>query len=158
MILSGHDFAHAITAPLSWHVQNCDLIRSLALKFLMDLLSFNSQTETFQTAKKKIYLNNSSHMDSKKLANFRAKYEMFQGNFISYYLYGILESWTTYSRTTPFINPKISESALNCTNMKYSATLTIHHKCKGQIYGNISIIPSQWIYSWGRRMSYCNIL
>ena len=34
----------------------------------MDLLSLSSETETFQTAKKKIYLNNSSHRDSKKLA------------------------------------------------------------------------------------------
>ena len=83
---------------------------------------------------------------------------MLQSNFISYYLYGILESWATYSKTSPVINPKISESALNCPSMKYSVTLTIRHKCKGQIYGNISIILNQWIYSWGRWTSYCNIL
>ena len=27
-ITSGQNFAHATTAELSWHVQNCDLIRS----------------------------------------------------------------------------------------------------------------------------------
>ena len=29
---SGHNFAHAMTAELSWHVQNCDLIQSLGSK------------------------------------------------------------------------------------------------------------------------------
>ena len=32
MIQSGHNFAHVTTAELSWHVQNCDLIRSLEWK------------------------------------------------------------------------------------------------------------------------------
>ena len=31
MIPSGHKFAHATAAELSWHVQNCDLLRSLEL-------------------------------------------------------------------------------------------------------------------------------
>ena len=29
LMLSGNNFAHVTTAQLSWHVQNCDLIRSL---------------------------------------------------------------------------------------------------------------------------------
>ena len=29
MIQSGHNFAHAMTTELSWHVQNCDLTGSL---------------------------------------------------------------------------------------------------------------------------------
>ena len=32
MIQSGHNFAHAMTAQLSWHVQNCDLIGWLESK------------------------------------------------------------------------------------------------------------------------------
>ena len=32
MIQSGHDFAHAMTAELSWHVQNCNLIGSSSWK------------------------------------------------------------------------------------------------------------------------------
>ena len=32
MVQSVHKFAHATTAQLSWHVQNCDLIRSLFFK------------------------------------------------------------------------------------------------------------------------------
>ena len=32
MICSGHNFAHAMTAQLSWHVQICDLIGSLHSK------------------------------------------------------------------------------------------------------------------------------
>ena len=30
---SGHNFAHAMTAELSWHVQDCGLIGSLESKF-----------------------------------------------------------------------------------------------------------------------------
>ena len=30
---SGHKFAHVMTAQLSWHVQNCDLIGSLLFKY-----------------------------------------------------------------------------------------------------------------------------
>ena len=33
-IRSGHKFAHATTAELSWHVQNCDLVGSLDSKFV----------------------------------------------------------------------------------------------------------------------------
>ena len=29
MLISDHNFAHAMTAQLSWHVQNCDLNGSL---------------------------------------------------------------------------------------------------------------------------------
>ena len=29
MTQSGHNFAHAMTVELSWHVQNCDLISYL---------------------------------------------------------------------------------------------------------------------------------
>ena len=31
MIQSGHNFAHVMTAELSWHVRNCDLIESLKI-------------------------------------------------------------------------------------------------------------------------------
>ena len=43
MIQSGQNFAHATTAQLSWHVQNCDLIRSLEspLKVKEILWDFN---------------------------------------------------------------------------------------------------------------------
>ena len=42
IILSGHNFARAMTALLSWHVQNCDLIWSIVFlqeqyKYLRDL-------------------------------------------------------------------------------------------------------------------------
>ena len=32
IMISGYNFAHATTAQLSWHVQNCDLIKSLETK------------------------------------------------------------------------------------------------------------------------------
>ena len=32
IIQSSHNFAHAMTAELSWHVQNCNLIGSLEWK------------------------------------------------------------------------------------------------------------------------------
>ena len=32
MIKSGHNFAHAMTAKLSWHVQICDMIGSSKLE------------------------------------------------------------------------------------------------------------------------------
>ena len=32
MVQSAHNFAHVTTAELSWHVQNCDLIRSSFFK------------------------------------------------------------------------------------------------------------------------------
>ena len=31
-VLSSHNFAHAMTAQLSWHVQNCDMIRWIFFK------------------------------------------------------------------------------------------------------------------------------
>ena len=39
MSISGHDFVHAMTAKLSWHVQNCDLIGSLKLKLKLGEIS-----------------------------------------------------------------------------------------------------------------------
>ena len=32
IIISGHNFVHAMTAELSWHVQKCDLMESLDLE------------------------------------------------------------------------------------------------------------------------------
>ena len=39
MIRSGHNVAHATTAQLLWHVQNCDLIASLELQLMQRLIS-----------------------------------------------------------------------------------------------------------------------
>ena len=39
MIRSGHNVAHATTAQLLWHVQNCDLIASLKLQLMQRLIS-----------------------------------------------------------------------------------------------------------------------
>ena len=40
-IWSDHNFAHAMTAQLSWHVQNCELIGSLDLELERKVLSQN---------------------------------------------------------------------------------------------------------------------
>ena len=37
MIQSGHNIAHATTAPLSWQVQKCDLIWSIFLQVRIKL-------------------------------------------------------------------------------------------------------------------------
>ena len=42
MIQSGHNYAHAMTAELSWHVQNCDLLGSIELKSEQKEFSRNS--------------------------------------------------------------------------------------------------------------------
>ena len=41
MIWSGHNFAHAMTAELSWHVQSCDLFESVELEWIKFSLTFN---------------------------------------------------------------------------------------------------------------------
>ena len=38
MIQSGHNFAHVMTALLSWHVQNCDLMKPWFFNILLKLL------------------------------------------------------------------------------------------------------------------------
>ena len=42
-MLSGHKFAHVMTAELSWHVQNCDLIG-----YLFDMKVQNIIFEDFE--------------------------------------------------------------------------------------------------------------
>ena len=50
-IRSGHYFAHAMTAQLSWHVQNCDLIGSLESE--LELMHYSTR---FQLLTHKLFV------------------------------------------------------------------------------------------------------
>ena len=45
IIQAGHNFAHATTAKLSWHVQNCDMIGSPGFKWEQNKFSWDFSDE-----------------------------------------------------------------------------------------------------------------